>query len=435
MPAKGADSCVLTGEDLLARFTALDSFLTTHQALWKPRPFTHLSLPWETAYPELSLWLRGRSLENAELAHNCPADLIDAPEPFASLATLSAELSAVGELPGHALETAGHRLNVEVPGRKWQQIEAFASRLAFASQPRHWLDWCSGKGHLGRRLLGDGQQLTCVEYDPALVASGQALSQRHHLHALHVEQDVLAADAPGVLNAAHTPVALHACGDLHVRLMQLASAAGCEQMAIAPCCYNRIDRNEYQALSSAGSGSLLQLSLEDLALPMSETVTAGARVRRQRDISMARRLAFDVLQRALRGVDEYLPTPSLPASWLDKSFADYCRDLAALKELSTVGSPDWVVLEAVGWQRLAKVRNLELLRGLFRRPLELWLNLDRALFLAEQGYVVRLGTFCESSLTPRNLMLLAEHPSFTQPVDNSVDGFVKDPISTPVSRH
>ena len=408
MPAKGADSGVLTGEDLLARFTALDAFLIEHQALWKPRPFTHLSLAWEASYPELALWLRGRSLEDAENAHNQPADLADAPEPFASLAALSAELSAVGELPGQTLEAAGHRLNVDVPGRKWQQIEAFARRLSFASQPTHWLDWCSGKGHLGRRLLGAGQQLTCVEYDPLLVASGQALSQRHHLHALHVEQDVLATNASAVLSANHTPVALHACGDLHVRLMQLASATGCQQMAVAPCCYNRISGSECQALSHAGLLSLLQLSLEDLALPMSETVTAGARVRRQRDASMARRLAFDLLQRQVRGVDEYLPTPSLPSAWLDKPFADYCRDLADLKELSTVGTPDWAALEAAGWQRLAEVRNLELLRGLFRRPLELWLNLDRALFLAEQGYVVRLGTFCESALTPRNFLLLAE---------------------------
>jgi len=409
MPAKAADiSHVLTGEALLARFTALDAFLLEHQTLWKPRPFTHLSLAWETSHPELSSWLRGRSLEDAERAHNRPADLVDAPEPFASLAKLSAQLSAVGELPKHVLETAGHRLNVDVPGRKWQQIEAFASRLSFAAQPTHWLDWCSGKGHLGRRLLGEGQQLTCVEYDPALVASGQALSQRHHLNALHIEQDVLAADACTVLNAAHTPVALHACGDLHVRLMQLASEAGCQQIAIAPCCYNRTVHSEYQALSSNGLRTFLRLSLEDLALPMSETVTAGARVRRQRDTSMARRLAFDLLQRQLRGVDEYLPTPSLPSAWLDKPFADYCRDLAALKDLSTAGSTDWQKLEAAGWQRLAEVRNLELLRGLFRRPLELWLNLDLALFLVEQGYAVRLGTFCETPLTPRNLLLLAE---------------------------
>jgi hypothetical protein len=407
MPAKGVDSHVLTGETLLARFTALDAFLIEHQALWKPRPFTHLQLPWETSYPELAAWLRGRSLEDAENAHNQPA-LLNAPAPFASLAAISVALSAVGELPAHALAAAGHRLNVDVPGRKWQQIEAFASRLQFTDAPGHWLDWCSGKGHLGRRLLQTGQQLTCVEYDPALVASGQALSQRHELHALHVEQDVLADFAASLLEAEHTPVALHACGDLHVRLIRLASAAGCKQLAIAPCCYNRISLTEYSPISSAAKESDLQLSLDDLALPMSETVTAGARVRRQRDTSMARRLGFDLLQRKLRGLDEYLPTPSLPSAWLDKSFADYCHHLAELKELSTIAPQDWSVCEAAGWQRLAHVRNLELLRGLFRRPLEMWLVLDRALFLVEQGYSVRLGTFCESPLTPRNLLFLAE---------------------------
>ena len=82
--------------------------------------------------------------------------------------------------------------------------------------------------------------------------------------------------------------------------------------------------------------------------------------------------------------------------------------MAALKELSTIGHQDWAALEDAGWQRLAHVRNLELLRGLFRRPLELWLVLDRALFLFEQGYSVRLGTFCESALTPRNFLLLGE---------------------------
>ncbi len=57
------------------------------------------------------------------------------------------------------------------------------------------------------------------------------------------------------------------------------------------------------------------------------------------------------------------------------------------------------------------MRNLELLRALFRRPLETWLLLDRALYLEEQGYRVTLGTFCEPTLTPRNALLLAHrHP-------------------------
>lgn len=393
----------MPARDVEARFQALDAFLTEHQGLWRPRPFTHRQLPWEHQHPELAQWLRRRSLADAESSHNQPHEL-PAPAPFPQLAAQALRLSAVDKLPTQPLAPARHRLNVDVPGRKWQQIEAFGAALRFAQTPRHWLDWCAGKGHLGRRLLHTGQQLTCLEYDPALISSGQALSDHHQLPVTHRLQDVL---ADVTLSAAHTPVALHACGDLHVRLLQLASAAGCKQLALAPCCYNRIHADRYQPLSGAGRASALQLSVDDLGLPLSETVTAGKRVRQQRDTSMARRLGFDHLQRQLRHCDTYLPTPSLPASWLDKPFADYCRELASLKGLST-GEQDWAALEAHGWRRLAEVRNLELLRGLFRRPLELWLVLDRALFLREQGYKVEVGSFCETTLTPRNLMVLAE---------------------------
>ena len=393
----------MRAKDVEARFQALDAFLTEHQGLWRPRPFTQLQLPWETEHPELSQWLRRRSLAEAEAIHNQPHDL-PAPAPFPQLAAHALRLATVNKLPTHTLEPARHRLNVDVPGRKWQQIEAFGAALTFTQTPAHWLDWCAGKGHLGRRLLQPGQQLTCLEYDPALIASGQALSDRHDLPATHHLQDVMVDVA---IQPEHTPVALHACGDLHVRLLQLASAAGCKQLALAPCCYNRITADRYQALSAAGRASLLQLSIDDLGLPLSETVTAGNRVRQQRDTSMARRLGFDQLQRQLRDCDDYLPTPSLPASWLDKPFADYCQELASLKGLST-GEQNWPALEAHGWQRLAEVRNLELVRGLFRRPLELWLVLDRALFMVEQGYNVEVGSFCEPSLTPRNLMVLAE---------------------------
>ncbi|MHA4965250.1 methyltransferase [Pseudomonas extremorientalis] len=393
----------MPAKDVEARFQALDAFLIEHQGLWKPRPFTHLHLPWETQHPELAQWLRQRSLDDAETCHNHPHDL-PAPAPFAQLAAQARALSAVDKLPTQPLAPARHRLNVDVPGRKWEQIEAFGSTLQFAQAPTHWLDWCSGKGHLGRRLLQADQALTCLEYDPALIAAGQALSDHHGLPATHRLQDVMADVA---IHAEHTPVALHACGDLHVRLLQLASAVGCKQLALAPCCYNRITADTYQPLSNPGSASTLQVSIDDLGLPLSETVTAGKRVRLQRDTSMARRLGFDQLQRELRGLDEYLPTPSLPARWLDKSFADYCRELANLKGLST-GEQDWAALEAHGWRRLAEVRNLELVRGLFRRPLEVWLVLDRALFLGENGYKVDVGTFCDPALTPRNLMVLAE---------------------------
>lgn len=401
------ERALLSGPALAERFALLDAFLAEHQPLWRPRPFTEALLPWERQHPQLAAWLRSRTLEQAEQDHDQPYRLA-APAPFPALAAHARRLAEVAELPAQRLATLPAALRVDVPGRKWQQIEAFAGRLRFTERPRHWLDWCAGKGHLGRRLAHDGAPLTCLEREPALVRAGQQLSDRAALNARHQLQDVLAEDAPRQLTAEHTPVALHACGELHVRLLQLASAAGCRQLAVAPCCYNRIPTTSYLPLSHTAQASALHLSQDDLRLPLTETVTAAARTRRQRDRSMAWRLGFDLLQRRLRGRDEYLSVPSLPAAWLDKPFSGYCEDLAGLKGLAVAGRIDWHRLEQAGWQRLAQVRNLELLRALFRRPLELWLLLDRALYLQQHGYQVRLGTFCERQLTPRNLLLLAE---------------------------
>lgn len=396
---------MLEADALASRFTALGEFLKRHQMLWRPKPFTCLNLPWEADHPELSEWLRGRSLEEAEVAAEAPVDSLP-PGHFAHWAAEAARLSDPGALPLYPVPPTAPRLSRDVPGRKWAQVEAFAAHLAFAERVEHWLDWCGGKGHLGRRLLQPHQRLTCLEFDPALVDAGQALSDHHRLPAHHRRQDVLAADTH--LAPADTPVALHACGDLHVRLLRLAATQGCRRLALAPCCYNRTDDEGYQPLSRRGRELGLALDKDDLGLPANEAVTAGARERRQRDLSMARRLGFDALQRHRRGVDEYLPTPSLPARWLGESFADYCGHLARLKGLALGEDIAFHTWEAQGWNRLAQVRNLERVRNLFRRPLELWLVLDRALFLVERGYRVRVGTFCKRELTPRNLLILAE---------------------------
>ncbi|GAL12265.1 hypothetical protein JCM19233_3257 [Vibrio astriarenae] len=55
-----------------------------------------------------------------------------------------------------------------------------------------------------------------------------------------------------------------------------------------------------------------------------------------------------------------------------------------------------------------RMEALSLLPQIFRRPLERWLVLDRALYLTEKGYEVTVGTFCERQATPRNLIIRAD---------------------------
>ena len=406
MPAATAE----TGIDYAARFAELDAWLHEHQALWRAKPFTTPILPWEAELPELAAWLRSRTLEQAEAAHNQPHRLA-APEPYVTLARQAYELT---QLPNWSRTTSAEipeRLTRHIPGRKWQQITRFADCTTHQWQqsPSEWLDWCAGKGHLGRLLAWQGgQPLLCLEHDAALNRAGEALGTEIGIDSRHVDTDVLTPAAWQWLQPQHSVVALHACGQLHMTLLQQAATRGCTQIAISPCCYNRIDSREYQPLSVAARKARLRLSRDDLGLPLQESITAGQRVRRLRDQSMAWRLAFDLWQREARGIDHYLPTPSRPESALSQGIAPFCRDLAAHHDLQLTEPDSWEQLEHRGWRRLAQVRNLELLPGLFRRPLEIWLLLDRALYLQEAGYQVRLGQFCEYQLTPRNLLLSAE---------------------------
>ncbi|WP_372613308.1 hypothetical protein [Halomonas sp.] len=92
---------------------------------------------------------------------------------------------------------------------------------------------------------------------------------------------------------------------------------------------------------------------------------------------------------------------------LPGSFEGFCRWAAEHKGLELPDDIDWPALEQLGWHRQAQVSRLDLVRQLFRRPLEIWLMLDRVLYLEEAGFDVELGTFCERRLTPRNLLLRA----------------------------
>jgi hypothetical protein len=136
-----------------------------------------------------------------------------------------------------------------------------------------------------------------------------------------------------------------------------------------------------------------------------ETVTAPLRVREQTELVRQWRLGFDGLQRELRGEDTYLPLPPHPSRLMREGFEAFSRWAADKKGLELPGQVDWAHWEQLGQVRSRQVRRYELVRHLFRRPLELWLVLDYAMALEEAGYRVRVGTFCERALTPRNLLV------------------------------
>ncbi len=389
---------------LSERFAQLTALLHRYEPYWRPSPFV---------YPTPD-WCR----DNAVLAEAClqlpdimPAELEADPAALqAWLQGLLPELRALVELLRlPATQSLPLSLPtqwaVDVPGRKWQQIAAFAALTPTHNGPL--LDWCSGKSHLGRTVAQLRQQpLLAVERDAVLCREGYEQARAAGINAEFICADVL--QAPPPLPGDAQVLALHACGDLHRSLLHQLATHPVRHVVLAPCCYHLWLREAYTPLSGQAQQQNLQLDRNSVQLAVQEAVTSSPRVRKQTATLAAWRLGFDSLQRELRGIDAYMNTPSLPQSVLADGFEAVCRRIATHKQLEIPAGIDWPHYQRLGEQRLQRAQKLQVVRHGFRRAIEMWLVLDLALYLEQLGYVVELQQFCERQLTPRNILLRAE---------------------------
>ncbi|ROT99788.1 methyltransferase [Marinobacter sp. R17] len=389
--------------DWAERWSALDRWLTDHADLWQPAPFSSPAPDWCRRYPDMAAFLEERPDPDVDAYEADPECLVARLSTWLPAITRRQALLELPDLSGESLALPETRA-VDMPGRKRLQAGAFAAAVQPLEHPI--LDWCCGKGHLARTLAPTARApLAGYEWDAALVADGNALAERYGDPVTLVTRNVLDPDLPW--SPVYHGVALHACGDLHRRLIAEGARHRWPRLSLSPCCFHLTRQTRHQPLSRrvADERRLTGLSREALRLAVRETVTAPARVRRQTRHTQIWRLGFDALQRHVRGEDSYLPVPSHPTHLNDDGFAAFCRWAAERKGLALPADTDFDHWLTVGQRRQGQVRRHELLRHLFRRPLELWLVLDYALYLEEQGYTVTLGTFCERHLTPRNLLL------------------------------
>ena len=398
------------------RFAELDRLLCSHRRFWQLRSFEMMEPPWQGS--KLQSWLtslpraeRQQLLNDDQQRAQAIAPYIPQAEQLLQLCQVDSTTTTLEEV---ASESTPAWLSYHIPGRKWSQICAFDQALHDTDRP--FLEWCAGKGHLGRLLAYRHQQtVTSLELQPQICQHGQQLADQHQLPCRYHTVDVMSPAAGVQLKPKQHAIALHACGKLHIRLLEESVERGVEAISLSPCCYHLVDlpnnpasqAGHYQPLSQLAANSSLRLSREDLGLAVRETVTAGARDQRLRQQQLSWRLGFDLLQRETRGIDRYLNCPTIPQSRLSGTFAEFCHWMAEQKQLNLPVAIDFEQFQQRGQQRVQTIEQIELVQQLFRRPLELWLVLDRMLFLQQHGYQVSLQQFCSRQLTPRNLLIQA----------------------------
>ncbi|WP_407701699.1 MULTISPECIES: methyltransferase [Vibrio] len=396
-------------------FTTLDVQLHQTQALWRFEPF-HQSLspvlPWLDSHPELCECLSALTDDDIlDLKEDTPR-LIQLLSPF--IPQLS-QLTRLCELPSNLPEELAlpQGFEVGIPGRKWQQICAMGQAALTNNNSSEWLEWCAGKGYLGQ-ILAQQSQLPVIsfEWQQSLCDAGQMIAQQRHLPMSFIQGDALSQGAKQVLKPNQHAVALHACGDLHAHLIEMAAEVGLSALTISPCCYHLTRSDGYKALSNLGQQALLQLTKQELKIPLQETVTGGQRVQLHRRQEMTYRLAVDSLLREGRCEKHYTRLPSIKKSQLSLGFEHFCHWANQYKPLNLLVDNDeqsnmskWLYRAE---QRFMLMERMSLVQQVFRRALEMWLVYDKALKLEEQGYQVSLSTFCPRLVTPRNILIQAQ---------------------------
>lgn len=395
------------------------SALSEGYGQWHPLPFEGQRGAWEAAHPEAFAWLDAVVSDDLERP-----DWAERPGVPALFTTWARRLAALSALPAPPAQAAPRwslpeRQARGLPGRKRAQALAFAAALPAPwhdTQPIDLLDWCGGKAWLGLGLLHARAQpqdrLHVLDHDDALLT--QALERAYQLgvHAHSYPLDARSLGAAAQLTAARSVVALHACGDLHGALIDAVRAYRPARVALAPCCYNRIEAPEAALRSAWGQSAQLTLTRSDLSLLHRQAVVAGEGERRRAQRQQAWRLGFEAWRAQATQDLRYQPLPAWPHAIFERSFVDFCRFAWAALAAEGVALPeapgDPTPFEAEAWRRLGWVRRREAVRGLFRPALEVALVYDRALLLQAAGYAVRVVRFCEAPLSPRNALILAE---------------------------
>lgn len=369
-----------------------------------------LESPWEDVHPKLSAWTRSLSIPRIDALE---ADPFSAPtHPFYSLLREHTSSSTqLGFVPKQSLSfTNDRRLSYRVKSRKWSQICSFVSSVAsvLSREANEVVDWCAGKGHLGRALGATlDRSVLLLERQPDLCQRGKQQTEGLPNTYRFVEQDVLDDSVEMHLHPKQFAVGLHACGLLTDQLLKQVTRRGLRGVAVAPCCHHYIGTKQgsYSPMSCVARSLDLELDEKLLRLSIADEVLAPPRERRARRHELNYRLGFDLLVREATGEDRYFSLGILPKGICKQTFAEFCREVSKRKNLPLPSYWDASKAEQAGMERGRLARGRALVRSLFRRPLELWLVLDRALYLSEHGLTTQVGLFCERTLTPRNLLV------------------------------
>lgn len=208
------------------------------------------------------------------------------------------------------------------------------------------------------------------------------------------------------------PVGLHTCGKLALDIIRVSSEKKVPALINFGCCYQTLDK-------SPDLQNISRFAQENDPIWMTKfALTLACRAHRkmdEKDFDLKQkvkyfRYAIHILLHDLYGHKELVTLGNSSPKLYDESFGHYAfeqfkriniRPLHTVEELNAwYADADLQILI----DRMVSAGNI---RNALGRVMELYILLDRAIYLEEQGYEVRVEEFFDEELSPRNIGITA----------------------------
>ena len=311
---------------------------------------------------------------------------------------------------------------MHINAKKRHEIHRFLELLEQLSSRQNvdsFVDFGGGIGNLARIIARQYRiPATSIDFNPALQDTGRKRYASYcpqHAAALEFHTaDILALEELPQLcgrdNSSQTlSVGLHTCGPLANAHLRLSLAAELPLILNFGCCYNKLSEDDYY-LSDFGKARGIKIG------PTARVLASHTpRTRRQdhdqwKQVKRYRYLIHLFLYHVL-GRKEFCSLGSSPAALYQCDFLTYAAEqLKRLEipfdsQMSKLIEEFWMDPEyhAICWKMILA----NSIRSFAGRPIEALFALDRGMYLSDHSYCVEIQQVFDSSISPRNLGVLA----------------------------
>lgn len=390
----------------LEHFDKVKSFLEKHHYIYDLEVLKRYPDPIDPYYLKLSENLDG--LSNKELA-SFESDMCESKSFNHELNSLLTEAKELIAIPKEAYtETElGLNLNRKLNPKKKHELSTLKTYFD-KSKFTKVFDIGGGVGHLSNVFVANtNKAATCFDMNIDFINSGKKKINRwlvdHKDKVSFINQKV---DNTLDIDLSKTSLiaGLHSCGELSVDIIKLFASKNEGGLLNFGCCYHQL--GEVYNISNHSKSNPLEITNNALHLATrSYAYTNEIDVEQRRKVKLYRYAIHHLGMKYFN--DEFITLGNGKKEDYNSCFSDYVlKYYDKAKELTKYQIEDFYNLECTQ-QKIHENFYLDFIRALFGRVIEVYLLLDRVIYLKEHKVDARLVQIFKRELSPRNIAIIS----------------------------